>query len=141
MKKSVFLFSSKLLGTICIAVLLLAVSCEKKKMRDDLKGTWNVIEYVEDGDSISGYFESGTVTFGDCSRKDNKNYKCIMTHRTVLSSTPEEIVTDEYFYQVGENNKMIIGDSEFEISFDGNKLTLTSNEVGSGLYAFYLEKQ
>lgn len=126
--------------------LFTITSCGKKKVLKNISGAWTVEDVTQNDTSIfhaSYELNKGTMTFGSCSSKENKNSECevafsyemtVLGNDTTLNSTAKYAVVEK-------GKKVLIGDGVFDVvTLESNKCVLTDNEDGSQKLTYKLKK-
>lgn len=114
-----------------VGTLVVSTSCTKTKIRKRIAGTWKFESLthngVEDDREISGAY-----SFDECSVKDNNNDGCSVRQVLNITSNGQSINSDIItVYKVLDDEKILMGDVEYDVDISLNKLILTNSENGT----------
>jgi len=133
-----------ILGTLMIGAVVLLNACSKDfKAAKDLEGDWTIVSYNDSQYNI-GQTVSGSFTFDDCKKKDNKDEACSgnIDYKVILEFTQStqtiEVNSDIEWGASDKGDKLKISgddqlDIEFDMDLDEDDLTLTSTNLASTL--------
>ncbi|MCJ8290027.1 MAG: hypothetical protein HRT58_10215 [Crocinitomicaceae bacterium] len=113
---------------LLFGILALSVqSCKKSKVRKEIAGTWTFVSSVVDGTPDPRTI-TGTYTFGDCSRSQNKKGTCTVAQDlTIEYMGATETVNTPLAYAIVEKGEIILLDgTEMDVAVSDNQLVLTS---------------
>lgn len=129
MKKTIKVYS--LLFALCVSFSFVSCDKDKHEVRKNIDGTWNVIKVTSNGKQV---YQSvtGTYTFGECSRKENRKFSCSIDIDLTLTLDGEiGTSSSSTNYQVlKKGKKIMLDDAEFEIDLQGDAMTMTNRDGG-----------
>ena len=140
------LLKKLLLGTGIMLTALSITSCKKQKVLKSISGEWTIEDIIEDGASIftsDNVLNKGTINFGDCNEKENKNTECQATLAYDLTILGKDTIFNSVInYKIIEKgDEILFGDLKMDIvTLEDKKCTLTDNE-NANKYTYKLIKK
>ena len=93
-------------ATLILALIIGVSSCKKSEVREEVSGTWTITSVIENG--VVNPSITGTITFNDCSAKDNRNNQCTYNQNMEVDNDGEiDFIWNTAYYRVNKKGETI----------------------------------